>query len=264
MSDKPTVERLREVLNYDCVTGVFTRRVAYRGEPVGTVVAQQRARGYVAVSADGHRIFGQIAAWAHHTGAWPTGRITMVNLDRADHRIENLVELFKSDGVSIVSHERLLELLSYNPDTGEFVWRKYKGSHAGAGDIAGASAIKGRYSSIAIDQRPYLAHRLAWFYAYGVWPEFEIDHKDGDGKNNCLSNLRDVPHVINMQNIRVAKKMSRSCELMGVSMAATPGKFTAGLTAFGKHIHVGTFETEEAAHLAYLQAKRLHHPGCTI
>ena len=35
---------------------------------------------------------------------------------------------------------------------------------------------------------------------FDEWPDFEIDHKDRDGFNNCISNLRDVTHKVNMNN----------------------------------------------------------------
>ena len=41
-------------------------------------------------------------------------------------------------------------------------------------------------------------------------------------------------------------------------------RFKARITVKGKEILLGRFDTAEEAHAAYLEAKRVHHPGCTI
>ncbi len=51
-----------------------------------------------------------------------------------------------------------------------------------------------------ITGKPHLEHRLVWLYHEGVNPRFEIDHKDGDGLNNCITNLRDVEQATNAKN----------------------------------------------------------------
>lgn len=45
-----------------------------------------------------------------------------------------------------------------------------------------------------------MAHRLAWLYVHGEWPQREIDHKDNVRHHNWIGNLRDVSHSVNMQN----------------------------------------------------------------
>ena len=83
---------------------------------------------------------------------------------------------------------RLRELLSYDPDTGLFRWSKNKGSKD-AGELAGCVSPKG-YILIGIDGCLYLAHRLAWLYVHGEFPEKDIDHRDQDKSNNRICNLR--------------------------------------------------------------------------
>jgi hypothetical protein len=57
-------------------------------------------------------------------------------------------------------------------------------------------------------------HRLAWFLYYGEWAN-EIDHIDGDGLNNKLSNLRSVTRSENSKNHK--KKSNNTSGLAGVS-----------------------------------------------
>lgn len=56
-------------------------------------------------------------------------------------------------------HERIREMLEYNPDTGEFRWKKNV-CNVKRGSIAGSKLRKG-YLNIRVDRKQYLAHRLA-------------------------------------------------------------------------------------------------------
>lgn len=99
--------------------------------------------------------------------------------------------------VNSLTHARLLEVLYYDPEMGWFMWLTRRGRQK-AGSVAGT--LSHDYIAICIDGVIHLAHRLAWFYVHGVWPEHEIDHWDTIKSNNGITNLRDVPHVVNRQN----------------------------------------------------------------
>ena len=86
-----------------------------------------------------------------------------------------------------LTHERLTELLDYDPATGVFVW-KFARQGVVAGSIAG-SITKG-YRYIRIDGGDFLAQRLAWFYVNGVWPTI-LRFNDGDTKNCAIGNLNE-------------------------------------------------------------------------
>ena len=101
------------------------------------------------------------------------------------------------------TQHRLKELFVYKD--GELIRRVNKGS-AKAGEIAGyvhSSWDNLSYREIRVDGGQYKAHRLVWVYVYGDEPENEIDHIDGDGLNNKINNLRDVPHRHNGRNRRL-------------------------------------------------------------
>ena len=161
-----------------------------------------------------------------------------------------------------LSHARLLELLRYEPETGNFIRLTEQGGRGGRpGSIAGTR--KDGYVQISIDARVYRAHRLAWFYMNGVWPAGEIDHEDTNRSNNRWGNLRDVPQVVNAENKRRAQSNSKT-GLLGASWSSRDRRFVARIKARGKHHSLGAFETAEQAHSAYVQAKRRLHEGCTI
>lgn len=104
-----------------------------------------------------------------------------------------------------LSHEYLLSILGYNPETGVFRW-KYASSKRkdspNVGDIAGTTIGHKGYPNIVIGQNVYKAHRLAWFYQYGKWPDDnkEIGHIDGNTLNNKIGNLRLASGMQNSRN----------------------------------------------------------------
>jgi hypothetical protein len=155
--------------------------------------------------------------------------------------------------------QRLRELVSYNPDTGEFHCLIRRGSKAEVGMKCGA--LSAGYIRISIGAKLYAAHRLAWLYMTGEWPTGCIDHRDTDKSNNRWSNLRDRDHSGNMQNQRVAHKNNQT-GFLGVFKSRT--RFRAGLSVDGRNLSFGTYDTPELAYAAYLEAKRLHHQGNTL
>lgn len=161
-----------------------------------------------------------------------------------------------------ISQERLLELIRYNRDTGEFVWAINRGPIK-AGSVAGGYTSNGLgYRQISVDGRLYIAHRLAWLYVYGVWPTHSIDHINGNKGDNRIENLRDVSMLINQQNQNRAHRSNRHSNLIGASLSKK--KFRARIKVNGKDIHLGTFSTQELAHAAYVTAKRIYHEGNTF
>ena len=53
-----------------------------------------------------------------------------------------------------------------------------------------------------------MAHRLAWLYMTGEWPEQEIDHIDRNTGNNIFSNLREAEHHQNKANSKIREDNS--------------------------------------------------------
>jgi hypothetical protein len=81
----------------------------------------------------------------------------------------------------------LKELFEYRNDG--YLIRKIKTSNSvKTGDIAGCDTGNG-YKKIRAFGKPYLSHRLIFFWHYGVFPK-EIDHINGDTVDNRIENLR--------------------------------------------------------------------------
>lgn len=160
-----------------------------------------------------------------------------------------------------ITIERLKEVITYNAETGEFTWLVSLNGRAKPGDSAGNISVLG-YRRIGIDRRCYKASRLAIFYMTGKWPEFDVDHINGDSTDDRYCNLRDVPTVVNLQNQRRAKSNNKSTGALGVVRDGS--RFRAQIKAGGKRHELGAFPTIAEASQAYIEAKRKLHPGNTL
>lgn len=86
-----TAERLREVLDYDPESGVFTWKVRTSNRVnVGDVAGAMLKTGYLSISIDGKLHRAHRLAWLHVHGAWPAADIDHVNGVRTDNRFANL------------------------------------------------------------------------------------------------------------------------------------------------------------------------------
>lgn len=112
---------------------------------------------------------------------------------------------------------------------------------------------------IGINGERYALHRIIWYYVYGLWPEGEIDHINGNCLDNHLYNLREVSHVENMQNQSRAHKSNVSTKTLGVTYVKNRGKYQAQINVNNSYIWLGYHETLEKAKIAYDDAKRLYH-----
>ena len=158
---------------------------------------------------------------------------------------------------------QLRALLHYDPETGIFTWKVKTCRKVVAGAVAGYMKPEG-YTVIRINKIGYRASRLAWFYVTGEQPLYDIDHIDGDPRNNAFANLRDVTTAGNIQNQKRAHARNKTGGFLGVSKLKSSDKWRARLCTNGMHTVIGWFDTPEEAHQAYLSAKREHHSTCTI
>ena len=152
--------------------------------------------------------------------------------------------------------ERLRELVDYDPETGVFTWRKRRGGSARVGSVAGA-ASDGNRIIISIYGIRHKAHRLAWLWMKGEWPECEIDHRDSDASNNRWLNLRLANRNQNQWN--VGKIRSNSTGYKGVCFRKDTSKFTAYIEAYKRRRYLGCFDAAELAHAAYCNAAKVLH-----
>lgn len=86
-----TQERLKELLSYDPLTGVFLWRVAKkRGGSPGDRAGYSQSNGYVVIRVDRKLCKAHRLAWLFHYGEIPDREVDHINLDKSDNRISNL------------------------------------------------------------------------------------------------------------------------------------------------------------------------------
>jgi hypothetical protein len=147
---------------------------------------------------------------------------------------------------------RLRDLVSYDPQSGEFVARVDRHKVA-AGQRLGFPRKDG-YWRMTIDGRKYLCHRLAWLYVTGRWPKDQVDHADGNRSNNAFANLRECTNGENRQNLSKQSFASRRSHV-GVWYRHDRHAWTARLVVDGITHNLGHFSTEAAAIAAH-EAKK--------
>lgn len=154
----------------------------------------------------------------------------------------------------ILTQARLKELLHYDPSTGQFTWLKpaNRFSQVKPGDPAGALHARG-YIHIKVDGAAYKAHRLAWLYMYGCWPNPAVDHINRVKTDNWIANLREADQLRNMQNKSCYK--SNTSGYTGVTAHRNTGKWVAQIQVNKRNKHIGIYDTPELAALAYQRAK---------
>jgi len=163
--------------------------------------------------------------------------------------------------MSTIDFTRLKEIFTYDEEFGRFHWKQNQGRRIKAGDVAGCVHHNG-YIVIGINKKQYQAHRLVWLYVHGTFPKYNIDHINGLRSDNRILNLREATQAENCQNLKKSRGLSG---LLGASIdTQRQNRWKASIKLKGKNYHLGWFKTPEAAHEAYLLAKRSIHPFGTL
>ena len=148
-----------------------------------------------------------------------------------------------------MTRDELKQHVDYNADTGRFLRVGKESKRIGC-----IVKIHGTmYMEIRIRGKLYFAHRLAWLLYHGNWPKCEIDHIDGDGLNNRISNLRDVTRLVNSRNAH-RRHPTKNNLPPGVSKTKG-GRYTARICVNAKTKHLGVFDDAASASAKYRQAK---------
>lgn len=155
-----------------------------------------------------------------------------------------------------LDQKTLKRLLSYDPNTGVFVWLPRPGERWPAAKFVGneagnlwAGSPRVTYRVINLLGWPFYAHRLAFLYITGDWPVGVVDHVDRDGLNNSWSNLRDASKSLNAHN--AAPQRNNRSGFRGVGFDKRRGRFYARLHSGPTVAWLGYFPTAAEAGEAY-------------
>lgn len=146
----------------------------------------------------------------------------------------------------------LKTILSYNRETGFFTWL-VANTRTSVGDTAGCKGLRG-YVIIKINGVSVRAHRLAWFFETGSWPQDEIDHISGETGDNRFANLREANRSQNMANAKL--RSNNSSGRKGVHWCNKKKRWIAQIGAGKKRTFLGSYTDKNAASEAYKDAAR--------
>lgn len=169
------------------------------------------------------------------------------------------------------SQALLLELLDYNPTTGDLTWRPRDRSYFRSDSehkrwnarYAGKPALNSvgstGYRAGNIFGITYQTHRIIWKLLHGTDPDY-VDHENGIRSDNREQNLRDASFTQNMHNQR--KPKNNSSATVGVYRLPN-GKWIARICVSRKLLNLGIFPEYADAVLARKVAEQAYnfHPN---
>lgn len=140
------------------------------------------------------------------------------------------------------SKEYFCEILNYDPETGMVSWRSDRRNGAKAGDEVGHTAVTDgiEYRSVCIDGVSRRVHRIIWIMFYGEWPKGTVDHRNGNGLDNRIENLRDVTEQQNQRNKKRCVKNKSG--VTGVHWCERSHKWISQISDKEKRIYLGRFD----------------------
>src|ERR1017187_4987511 len=132
-----------------------------------------------------------------------------------------------------ITQDYLKSRLNYDPETGVFRWKLKRGCRA-AGQVAGCTKDDKDgwpYIVIRVNNHLYYAHRLAFFYMTGRYPD-RADHRNGDTLDNRWRNLREATNAQNAMNSKTANNNTSGHK--GVDWHKRAGKWRARIKLEGR------------------------------
>lgn len=148
----------------------------------------------------------------------------------------------------------------YDHDRGCFLWKtpsRHTRKKTGD-DVCGQGSQP--HASVRLLGHRFKIHRLIWLWHHGTYPVGDIDHVNGNSRDNRIENLRIATSAQNAAN-----RLRKSKHGVGVTVAPD-GKFAARITIPGTktRLYLGRFDTSKEAVAAYLGASAVLHGEFSI
>lgn len=173
-----------------------------------------------------------------------------------------------------LTQARVKAYFNYDPDTGLMSFKErdkrefankalYTRHKLRVGKVAGSPNNDG-YVKVHIDGVYYSAHRVAWLIMTGElvkYPDFEIDHINGNRADNRWANLRKVTKSENQRN--GSKRVNNTSGVHGVNWKPVynskpdDGRWVARIWNGPRHVYLGSFRTLHEAAIARKAAERV-------
>lgn len=100
--------------------------------------------------------------------------------------------------------------------------------------------------TVMVSGRCYRTDRVIWHYCQGRWPVGKLAHINGDEADNRIDNLAEVCFS------------PIPGKLLGAHYNRRTGRWYAMISRHGRNKSLGTYDTPEEAHRAYLRARDGH------
>lgn len=155
-----------------------------------------------------------------------------------------------------VTGSMLEMLLSYDPETGIFTRKITTNPNSVAGEEVSFENDDG-YIIVTVGGARLRAHRLAWVWMTGRWPDQDIDHENRDRSDNKFLNLREATRSQNLQNARL--RDSNKTGHKGVHYCRQRKKFVAQIKVNKKTVCLGRFLLLEEAVAVRVAAEKEHY-----
>jgi len=108
------------------------------------------------------------------------------------------------------------------------------------------------YSAVDLNGKTFSVHQLVGINFIPNENNYtQIDHIDRNKQNNNISNLRWVYNGLNSRNKNKRINQITTSKYKGVHFCKTKNKWLGGIRINGKRTHLGCFETENEAGVAY-------------
>jgi hypothetical protein len=175
--------------------------------------------------------------------------------------------------MAVPTQARALEYFNYDPSTGALIIRERPKSEFDAlayarhlrnvGKAAGSPNKQG-YIKVLIDGHYHSAHRVIWLIVHNEWPtypEFEIDHINGDRSDNRDENLRKATKSQNQRN--AGQRVNNTSGIHGVNWkprhdgSGSGGGWVARIWSGPRHVYLGQFQSLREAQIARKAAERV-------
>ena len=138
----------------------------------------------------------------------------------------------------MLTYEQIAKVLSYNSRNGKLTWTD-RAKNRFIGKTAG-SRTKSGYTELSCKGHRLYAHRVAWLLFYKKWPDAQIDHINGIGSDNRITNLREVTNRENHRNSK--RHVDNSSGVQGVYWNRRAKKWQAYICIDYKQKYLGVFE----------------------
>jgi hypothetical protein len=140
----------------------------------------------------------------------------------------------------------------FDYEDGKLFWKQQPSRGTKAGQRAGSRNKDGYWQVTWQSGKRWKVHRLVWEWHNGpIPPGLEVDHINDDREDNRIENLQLLTKLEN--NLKARDKQRKRPGLRGTYRRKN-GRWSAKAVINGRQVPLGTYDTTEEAHAAYLTA----------